>query len=152
MRKLWVVFAVSAIGVAAQTPSSAPVEWRYWGGDAAQSKYSTAGNITPDNVHRLELAWKWETVDTAMPEHDVRPGNFETTPLMIDNMLYVTTSFHRIAALEPETGRQLWVFDPRTYEEGPPLSNTGYNSRGLAFWRGDDGRTRLLIEPCSWTR
>jgi quinoprotein glucose dehydrogenase len=145
MKKLCVILAISTIGLAAQTPSSAPVEWRYWGGDAAQSKYSTAGDITPDNVQGLQLAWKWETVDKAIPEHDVRPGNFETTPLMIDNMLYVTTSFHRIAALDPETGRQLWVFDPRTYEEGPPLSNTGYNSRGLAFWRGDDGQTRLLI-------
>ena len=74
MKKLCVILAISTIGLAAQTPSSAPVEWRYWGGDAAQSKYSTAGDITPDNVQRLQLAWKWETVDKAIPEHDVRPG------------------------------------------------------------------------------
>jgi quinoprotein glucose dehydrogenase len=80
-----------------------------------------------------------------MPDAKIRPGSFETTPLMIDGVVYVSTSFHRIVALDAETGRQLWVFDPRTYEEGPPLSGTGFNSRGLAFWRGSEGATRLLI-------
>ena len=37
------------------------------------------------------------------------------------------------------------MFDPRTYEEGPPLSGTGLNSRGVAFWRGDDGEARIFI-------
>jgi quinoprotein glucose dehydrogenase len=139
------VIVTSGALLGAQTPQQTLVEWPYWGGDAAQTKYSTAGDITPENVQQLELAWTWETIDRAIPEHDVRPGSFETTPLMIDNVVYVTTSFHRIAALDAETGHQLWVFDPKTYEEGPPLSGTGLNSRGLAFWRGDNGEMRLLI-------
>lgn len=140
---LMVILAAGAL-LSAQTVPQA-IEWRYWGGDAAQTKYSTAADITPANVENLELAWTWRTVDRAIPDHDIRPGGFETTPLMIDNVLYVTTSFHRIVALDPDSGDQLWVFDPRTYEEGPPLSGTGLNSRGVAFWRGDRGQTRLLI-------
>src|SRR5262249_58941190 len=80
-----------------------------------------------------------------MPEYDLRPGPFENTPVMIDDVVYLSTSFHRIVALNAETGAQLWVFDPKTYEEGRPLSATGLNSRGVAFWRGDDGELRILV-------
>jgi quinoprotein glucose dehydrogenase len=141
---LGVLVAAAGVVLTAQPPSQL-IEWRHWGGDAGQTKYSTAADITTANVRNLELAWTWRTVDRAMPEHDIRPGGFETTPLMIDNVVYVTTSFHRVVALDAETGAERWVFDPGTYEEGPPLSGTGLNSRGLAFWRGDDGQTRLLV-------
>ena len=121
------------------------IEWPHYGGDAGQAKYSTASDITPDNVADLELAWTWQTVDRPIPEHNVRPGGFETTPIMIDDVLYVSTSLHRIAALDAETGAERWVFDPRTYEEGPPLVGTGLNSRGVAFWRGANGEARVFI-------
>src|SRR5262245_41698759 len=145
MKRLFAVPAVVAFGVLTGAQTGTLVEWRHWGGDAAQTKYSTAAEITTANVKDLAPAWTWRTIDRAAPEHDVRPGGFETTPLMVDNVLYVTTSFHRVVALDAETGAQLWVFDPKTYEEGPPLSGTGLNSRGVAFWRGDDGQTRILI-------
>ena len=99
----------------------------------------------PDNASELALAWTWQTVDRPVPEYNVRPGGFETTPIMIDDVLYASTSFHQVVALNANTGEQLWVFDPRTYEEGPPLSGTGLNSRGVAFWRGDDGEARIFI-------
>src|SRR5262245_52390555 len=146
MKRLFACLPLVAIGVLINAQGDAPtIEWRHWGGDAAQTKYSTAADITPANVRNLEAAWTWRTIDRASPEHDIRPGGFESTPLMVDNVLYVTTSFHRVVALDAETGAQLWVFDPRTHEEGPPLSGTGLNSRGLAFWRGDGGQARLLI-------
>jgi quinoprotein glucose dehydrogenase len=146
MKKLYAIaVAASTALLGTQGGQESMVEWPHWGGDAAQTKYSTAGDITPANVQDLELAWTWETVDKPMPDFDVRPGGFETTPLMVGDVVYVSTSFHRVAALDADTGRQLWVFDPKTYEEGPPLSGTGLNSRGLAFWRGQNGETRVLI-------
>ena len=86
-------------------------EWPYWGADAAQTKYSSLDDITPANVHRLELAWTWETLDKLTLNPDLRPGALRTTPLMIDDVLYASTSFHQVAALNPETGQQLWLFD-----------------------------------------
>lgn len=138
--------AILASGVllAAQGGSQI-IEWPHWGADAAQSRYSIADGITPANVRDLELAWRWQTVDRLMPEYDLRPGTIENTPIMIDDVLYLSTSFHRIVALNADTGAQLWLFDPKTYEEGPPLSGTGLNSRGVAFWHGDDGQTRILV-------
>ena len=118
MKKLYAIaIAASSALLGAQSRQQGPIEWPHWGGDAAQTKYSTAGDITPANVRDLQLAWTWKTVDTPMPDFDVRPGGFETTPLMVDNVVYVSTSFHRIAALDADTGRQLWVFDPKTYED-----------------------------------
>jgi len=137
------VVVVSTALIAAQ--ESSPIEWRYWGGDAAQTKYSAAAEITPANVRTLSLAWTWQTIDRAIPQYDLRPGGFQNTPLMIDDTVYVSTSFHRVVALDAETGAERWVFDPRTYEEGPPLIWTGLNSRGVAYWRGDDGETRIFI-------
>jgi quinoprotein glucose dehydrogenase len=145
--KLWgAALALAAtIAVAAQDRQPAAVEWRYWGGDPGQTRYSPVGEITRANVQNLELAWRWQTIDRAMPEHDMRPGGFENTPLMVDGAVYVSTSFHRVVALDAETGAERWRFDPRTYEEGPPLSATGLNSRGVVHWRGEDGSSRIFI-------
>ena len=139
-----VIVIASAASVASQQPPQM-IEWPHSGSDAGQTKYSTAADITPANVRDLELAWTWQTIDQAMPAHDLRPGGFQNTPLMIDGVLYVSTSFHRIVALDADTGTQLWVFDPKTYEEGPPLIWTGLNSRGVAHWRGEDGETRVFV-------
>ena len=141
----YLVFVVLGAALLSAQSRSQLIEWPHYGGDAGHAKYSTASEITPDNVADLELAWTWQTVDRPIPEHNVRPGGFETTPIMIDDVLYVSTSLHRIAALDAETGAERWVFDPRTYEEGPPLVGTGLNSRGVAFWRGADGEERVFI-------
>jgi quinoprotein glucose dehydrogenase len=136
--------AVAAVFLGAQGGAQM-VEWPHYGGDAGHGKYSAAADITAGNVRDLELAWTWQTADRPMAQYNVRPGGFETTPIMIDGVLYASTSFHQVVALSADTGEQLWLFDPQTYEEGPPLSGTGLNSRGVAFWRGDDGDARIFI-------
>ena len=145
MKRLCAVVVIVSAALTMAQERQPVIEWPHWGGDTAQTKYSTASEITPANVRELELAWTWQTIDRAVPEHDLRPGGFQNTPLMIDGIVYVSTSFHRIVALDADTGAQLWVFDPKTYEEGPPLIWTGLNSRGVAYWRGEDGQTRVLI-------
>src|SRR5262245_20773986 len=146
IRRLCVV-AVALLGVIGSVDGQQPAtgEWPYWGADAGQTKYSALDDITPANVQRLELAWTWETLDKSMSNPELRPGALRTTPLMIDNVLYVNTSFDRIAAPDPDTGRQLWAFDPHTYEGRQPLSGSGLASRGTAFWRGTAVQTRILI-------
>ena len=139
-----VVLVVLAVALVTAQDRSPAIEWPAWGGDAAQTKYSAAADITADNVRQLELAWTWQTVDRPMPDYNLRPGGFENTPLMIDDVVYVSTSFHRIAALNADTGAQMWLFDPRTYEEGPPIVGTGLNSRGVAVWR-DGTQSRIFI-------
>jgi quinoprotein glucose dehydrogenase len=119
-------------------------EWPSYGGDQAGTKYSTLADINRTNVAQLEQAWEWQPGDAPLAEFDTRPGNFQNTPLMIGNVLYVTTQYNRVVALDAESGRQLWAFDPKAYVDGQPPNGTGFVHRGLAAWR-DAGKLRLFL-------
>jgi quinoprotein glucose dehydrogenase len=68
------------------------------------------------------------------------PGPLKATPIMVDGVLYVRTSLSLVAAVDAATGRELWTFDPESYEAGRP-TNLGFNSRGVAYWSdGQDSR------------
>ena len=105
MKRFCAAFIVStaAVTALAQQPAE-PIEWRYVGADQAHTKYSTADEITAANVEQLEIAWQWEPNEMPMPELGARPSSFQATPIMIDNVLYVSTAYNRVAALDAETG------------------------------------------------
>jgi quinoprotein glucose dehydrogenase len=136
-----VAVALSALTAAGQNLS---VEWPVYGGDQAGTKYSSLAEINKDNVLNLRVAWEWKTGDVAMPEFGTRPGMFQNTPLMIGGVLYVSTPYNRVVALDAESGAEIWRFDPETYRDGQPPNGTGYVHRGLAAWR-DGGRLRLFL-------
>ena len=69
----------------------APVDWAFWGGDPGGAHYSSLADINTANVAGLHQAWVWKTGETEFKEYATRPGMFEDTPLMIDNVLYATT-------------------------------------------------------------
>ena len=91
------------------------VEWRQVGADQGASKYSSAGDIDRSHVSELEIAWTWEPNELPNREFNTRPGSFEATPLMIDGVLYLSTMYTRVVALNAATGEQLWAFDPEAY-------------------------------------
>jgi quinoprotein glucose dehydrogenase len=144
-RLLWLLaILVTGALVAAQQQSSSQVEWLYYGGDQGGTKYSPLADIRPDNLPRLQVAWQWKHWETPLKEYDTVPGFNETTPLMIDGVLYVTTPYNSIAAIDAETGKERWRFDGGAYELGQVLSGSGWKLRGTAFWR-DGGRMRLFL-------
>jgi quinoprotein glucose dehydrogenase len=120
------------------------VEWPYYGGDPGNSKYSQLTDINPGNLARLQIAWQWKHWETPLPEYGSSPGFFESTPLMLDGVLYVTTPYNNIAALDAETGKELWRFDGEGYKLGQVLSGSGFKLRGTAFWR-DGGKLRMFL-------
>lgn len=126
----------------ARAAAPADVDWPFRGGDAGASQYSPLADIHAGNVARLNLAWQWATGETPLAQYHASPGMFETTPLMIDGTLYLTTPYNRVVALDPATGRERWSYDPRAYEDGQPPNGTGFVHRGLAAWR--DPRTHAL--------
>src|SRR5688572_12965846 len=138
--------AVISAGVllVAQEPSSRQVEWLHYGGDPGGAKFSQLTDITAANVERLEVAWQWKHWETPLAEFGTTPGFFESTPLMIDGVLYVTTPYNSIAALDAETGKELWRFDGEAYKLGQILSGSGWKLRGTAFWR-DGAQLRLFL-------
>ena len=67
------------------------VEWPYVGAEQSHAKYSALADITRANVDQLGLAWQWDPAEQPLPAYGTRPGAFEATPLMIDNVLYLST-------------------------------------------------------------
>jgi quinoprotein glucose dehydrogenase len=120
-------------------------EWTVYGGDPGGSKFSALADIDRTNVTRLKVAWEWRPEDLPLEQFGTRPGNFQTTPLMIDNVLYASTQYNRVVALDAETGRTIWTFDPKTYEDGQPANGTGYVHRGVSAWRDSRDGNRLRI-------
>jgi len=120
-------------------------EWPSYGGDDGSTKYAALDQIDAGNVDTLRVAWQWESSDTAVitANRELGPAGFKATPLMVDGVLYIRTSLSIVAAIDAETGEELWVQDVGSYESGRP-TNLGFNSRGVAHWSdGDDARIFL---------
>ncbi|HEX7139662.1 MAG TPA: hypothetical protein VF219_17550, partial [Vicinamibacterales bacterium] len=66
-------------------------DWPYYGGDQGGSKYSPLADVNTTNVAKLTHAWEWSTGEKNLERYGTRPGNFQTTPIMIDNVLYLST-------------------------------------------------------------
>jgi len=139
---LWPL-AFAALFVAA-APSSSQVEWLYYGGDPGGMKYSPLTDVNAASVTRLRVAWQWSHWETPLEQYKTSPGFFESTPLMIDGVLYVTTPYNSIAALDADTGVERWRFDGKGYKLGQLLSASGWKLRGTAFWRDGDKRRVFL--------
>src|SRR5947207_4643277 len=96
------------------------VNWSAWGGDAAAQKYSILADINRGNVARLRVAWTWEAGEQPIAagpgQRPARPGEFQASPLAINDTLYFPTPFNRVIALDANTGRELWHYDPETWK------------------------------------
>jgi quinoprotein glucose dehydrogenase len=137
-----VLLLVAGLGGRAQNRRQ---EWPVYGGDAAATRYSPLAEIHRGNVADLQVAWTWKPGERALPEYGTQPGTFQNTPLMIDDVLYVSTPYNRVVALEAQTGRELWRYDPEPFKDGQPPNGTGFVHRGVAAWRDADGQLRIFL-------
>lgn len=103
-------------------------EWASWGGTNAGQRFSGLGQITPANVHTLRQAW---TFHTGVIQTGAKSG-LETTPLMVAGTLYLCTQTNVVIALDPDTGREKWRFDPHVDPTGASAVTA---CRGVAFAR-----------------
>jgi len=78
-----------------------PGRWLTYGGDYGSQRYSPLTQITPANVNRLVPQWTFQTGTT---------GAFQTTPLLIDGVLYVTGFNNNAWAVDARSGRQIWRY------------------------------------------
>src|SRR6185437_10789180 len=115
-------------------------EWGSYGRDPQGTRFSPLVQITPQNVATLRSAWTFHTGDISVGSKGRTRSGFETTPLMINGRLYLTTPFNRVIALDPTTGRQLWAYDPKI-DEALPYGD-GLINRGLAAWRDPGPQSR----------
>jgi quinoprotein glucose dehydrogenase len=107
---------------------AADKDWPAVGGDKACSRYSSLAQINRENVTRLQQAWTYHTGDAG------KGTTIECTPIVIGGIMYVTTAKAKVVALEADTGRELWKYDPYDgVEINQPRASGGVN-RGLAWW------------------
>lgn len=126
----------AAIPIAiAQSPHSLGAsgeDWRFYGHDAGGTRYSPLAQINRANVAKLKVAWVFHTDDISDGTGGRKRSSLETTPILVDGTLYLTTGFNRVFALDAETGKQLWVYDPKIDLAGN--YGDGLINRGVAVW------------------
>src|SRR6202789_2188443 len=106
---------LASIGLAmeAQDRVSVGSDWPAYGNDPGGMRHSALSQINRENVAKLKVAWIYHTGDISAGDDGRRRSGFETTPILIDGKLYLTTPFNRVIALDPTTGRELWSYDSR---------------------------------------
>jgi quinoprotein glucose dehydrogenase len=141
-RRVCRVLAPILLALAIPAADAQDADWLAIGGDRGGQRYSTLNQIDRENVDQLQVAWTWHTGEL----NRERQVTIECTPLVIDGVMYITTGYRRVVALNAATGEELWDFDPLT--AGPhagPLASGGVN-RGCAYWSDGkpDGLRRIL--------
>ena len=157
-----------------QTYDTSGGEWRSYAGSIGGQKYSPLDQIDAGNFADLELAWEWTTVDRHLslttpgggewsaPLNTIvdalveetpdlyrtghRPilSRLQATPLMVDGMLYFNTPLSQGVAVDATTGETVWVFNPKSYEEGTPTMSNPWSQRGVAYWTDGAGDERIF--------
>ena len=130
----------------AQAQSPAVSDWGYYGGDVLGQRFSTLDQVNRKNVRQLAPAWTYRTGELGAGLASAGKLTFEATPILAFGLLYVETATNIVVALDPESGRPRWRFDPhidrsRHYSEA--------SSRGVSVWEstaaGADGPCRRRI-------
>jgi quinoprotein glucose dehydrogenase len=114
-------------------------EWRTYGGDLGNTHYSPLDQINADNFSKLQVAWRFKTVNLGpRPEF-----NFEGTPLMANGVIYSTAGTRRaVVALDAATGELLWTHGEHEGARGTAAPRQ-LSGRGLAYWT--DGREERIL-------
>ena len=121
MRPLSIVVVIAGALSLSLTGAAPPnVDWAVNGG-AGNARYSTLAQITRANVGQLETAWTYDS-------HDAFKGSeMQSNPIIVDGVLYATTPTMKVVALDAETGRERWTFDP----SGGAAARTRFRHRGV---------------------
>lgn len=99
-------------------------DWPSYGRDYTNQRYSPLAQITPANAKNLKLAWSYRTGV---------PHAFETSPIVIDGVMYITTALNHVVALDARTGAKKWEYVPQL---GPTVHCCGPVNRGAAVYAG----------------
>jgi quinoprotein glucose dehydrogenase len=134
---LWLAISTLGQGQIELAMGGPVADWPAYGGDPYGTRYSPLTQITPANVRHLEQVWVHRTGDVSDGSTHSRASSFEATPILFEGMLYVSTPFSRVIALDPVTGEERWSYDPKLNLD------VGYSeslvSRGVEAWTDPEG-------------
>ena len=154
-----VLFAGFLVTLRAADPST---EWPTYGHDSGGMRFSPLKEITPANVDRLKVAWVYHMKPVGAPAQSAAArgpsigetpdgpgggrggrgrggaGGFypsEGTPLVVNGIMYLSTPYARVVAVDPVSGKEIWAF---------PMPSGAASTRGVEYWAGD-GKTPAQI-------
>lgn len=112
-------------------------DWPMYSHDSASTRFSPLDQINTGNVANLKRAWTFHMTPAdqakAPPVTGIaarlRMRRSETTPVMVQGVLYLPTPYNRVIALDAITGKQIWEFKVP--------NNANAETRGVAYWPGD---------------
>jgi len=117
--------------------ASGNVDWPGYGNDSNERRFSPLTQINDRNVNQLGLVWSLD-----LPDENALEGN----PLEVGGVLYFSGSFAIVYAVDVQTGRLLWKYDPKANEAGPRETRRVWgNNRGVAYW---DGKVYVATKDC----
>jgi quinohemoprotein ethanol dehydrogenase len=101
--------------------------WLSYGRTYSEQRFSPLAQINADNVGQLELAW-FHDLDTNRGQ--------EATPIVVDGVMYTSTAWSKVVALDAASGRALWTYDPRVPGATAIKACCDVVNRGVAVYRG----------------
>ena len=134
-------FLVFTTAVPGFAQSGAPKngEWKTYGGDLGNTRYSPLDQITAANFSKLQVAWRFSTANLG-PRVE---AGLESTPLMVNGVLYSTGGTRRaVVAIDAATGEELWMHSEREGARGVNAPHQ-LSGRGLAYWT--DGKEERIL-------
>ena len=140
LSSLLLALTCTTTGIQAQAGTKGS-EWRTYGGDLGSTRYVPHDQINAENFSKLQVAWRFKT-----DVFGIRPDfNLQTTPLMINGVLYATVGHRRDAvAIDAATGELLWMYriDEGKRAAAAPRLLSG---RGVAYWTDGKGDERIYM-------
>jgi quinoprotein glucose dehydrogenase len=137
------LLSLVAFSAAAQHGAAPNGEWRTYGGDLGNTRYSPLDQIDASNFSKLEVAWRFKT-DSFGP---FKEYNFQSTPLMVDGVVYSTAGSRRaVVALDAANGELLWMHRLDEGERGKAAPRQ-LSGRGLAYWKSGNDARIIYVTP-----
>ena len=133
---------VSSSGAPAVTQQK---NWRHYSSDQFSSRYLDSDKLSASNFSDLTIEWRWVAPSEELMDSDPNliANRNASTPIMINGVLYTTSQFNHVNAINAETGEEIWEFNPLSYLQGSAV-NHGWIHRGLAYWEKDEDK-RILV-------
>ncbi len=130
-RRLAMRLAATVSVLAMPTTPAQEIGWAANGRDVEGTRYLPAHEITRENVNRLEPAWTYRTGEADAAFATDEDTSFESTPLVVEGTMFVGTPLGRVIALDPATGRERWVYDPKIARD---VGYGDFATRGVSTW------------------
>ena len=123
------VLVLIALAAVADGQAPTQLDWPFYGRTAGGTRFSPLTRITRENVSKLVIAWRYHTGEPVL-ELSKQPS-LQVTPIVVDNVMYISTPLGKVMALDPATGREIWRYDARV---NPKAGYGDFASRGVATW------------------